>query len=190
MGWVPILILMTMMMTQCCCHCHQLLCTKKPAIVGLPRCRSCYIGWVMATTREWGQHHQQHQCKHCSSTKAMTSDPAPAPSPVSNSYSLSHLPTLLQKNSGPHHYPTWAQMAWDYLAIQGSVTPSECAFSGGGITGTACHSCLTPDAFEALQILKKCISKWPYLGCHTGHTAGKISHTAPVPVYTVPVLTP
>ena len=45
-------------------------------------------------------------------------------------------------------------MARDYLAIQGSVAPSEHAFSGGGITGTACHSCLTPDAFEALQILK------------------------------------
>jgi hypothetical protein len=65
-----------------------------------------------------------------------------------------HLLTLLQKNSGPYHYPTWARMARDYLAIQGSATPPECAFSGGGITGTACCSCLTPDAFKALQILK------------------------------------
>jgi hAT family C-terminal dimerisation region len=62
--------------------------------------------------------------------------------------------TLLQKNSGPHQYPTWARMAQDYLAIQGSATPSERAFSGGGITGTARHSCLTVEMFEALQILK------------------------------------
>jgi hypothetical protein len=66
----------------------------------------------------------------------------------------SHLLTLFQKNSGPHHYPTWAHMARDYLAIQGSATPSEHAFSGGGNTGTAHRNCLTPDAFEALQLLK------------------------------------
>ena len=34
-------------------------------------------------------------------------------------------------------YPTLSRMACDYLAIQGSATPSERAFSGGGITGTA-----------------------------------------------------
>jgi hypothetical protein len=28
------------------------------------------------------------------------------------------------------------------------------------------------------------------VGCNTGHTTGKISCTAPVPVYTVPILTP
>jgi hypothetical protein len=28
-------------MTMQCCHCHQLLCSKKPTIVGLPRHRSC-----------------------------------------------------------------------------------------------------------------------------------------------------
>jgi hAT family C-terminal dimerisation region len=45
-------------------------------------------------------------------------------------------------------------MARDYLAIQGSATPSERAFSSGGITGTARRSCLTVEMFEALQILK------------------------------------
>jgi hypothetical protein len=45
-------------------------------------------------------------------------------------------------------------MAQDYLAIQGSATPSEHAFSSGGITGTAHCSCLTVEMFEALQILK------------------------------------
>jgi hypothetical protein len=45
-------------------------------------------------------------------------------------------------------------MARDYLAIQGSATPSERAFSSGGITGTARRSRLSTDTFEALQILK------------------------------------
>ena len=45
-------------------------------------------------------------------------------------------------------------MAREYLAIQGSATPSERAFSSGGITGTAKRNCLTPEAFEALQLLK------------------------------------
>lgn len=45
-------------------------------------------------------------------------------------------------------------MARDYLAIQGSATPSERAFSGGGITGTPSRNRLTPAVFEALQILK------------------------------------
>ena len=45
-------------------------------------------------------------------------------------------------------------MAWDYLAIQGSATPSERAFSSGGTTGTAKRNRLKPEAFEALQLLK------------------------------------
>ena len=45
-------------------------------------------------------------------------------------------------------------MACDYLAIQGSATPSKCAFLGGGITGTASCNCLKGDAFKALQLLK------------------------------------
>jgi len=56
-----------------------------------------------------------------------------------------------------HHsiqYPTLARIARDYLAIQGLATPSERAFSSGGTTGTAKRNRLTPEAFEALQLLK------------------------------------
>ena len=45
-------------------------------------------------------------------------------------------------------------MARDYLAIQGSATPSERAFSGGGITGTPNRNRLSVASFKALQILK------------------------------------
>ena len=45
-------------------------------------------------------------------------------------------------------------MARDYLAIQGSATPSEQAFSGGGITGTSNRNRLSVTSFEALQLLK------------------------------------
>jgi hypothetical protein len=51
-------------------------------------------------------------------------------------------------------YPTMRRMARDYLPIQGSATPSERAFSSGGITGTARRNRLSTDVFEALQILK------------------------------------
>jgi hAT family C-terminal dimerisation region len=51
-------------------------------------------------------------------------------------------------------YPTLMRMACDYLAIQGSATPSEHAFSSGGITDTARRNRLSPKLFEALQILK------------------------------------
>ena len=51
-------------------------------------------------------------------------------------------------------YPTLSKMARDYLAIQGSATPSERAFSSGGTTGTAKRNRLKPDVFEALQLLK------------------------------------
>ena len=40
------------------------------------------------------------------------------------------------------------------LAIQGSVTPSECAFWGGGLTGTKHCNGLNANAFESLQLLK------------------------------------
>ncbi|KDR79674.1 hypothetical protein GALMADRAFT_40714, partial [Galerina marginata CBS 339.88] len=56
-----------------------------------------------------------------------------------------------------HHqfqYPTLSRMARDYLAIQGSATPSERAFSSGGTTGTAKRNKLSVEAFEALQLLK------------------------------------
>lgn len=51
-------------------------------------------------------------------------------------------------------YPTMRRIARDYLAIQGSATPSERAFSSGGITDTARRNRLSTDVFEALQILK------------------------------------
>jgi hypothetical protein len=61
-------------------------------------------------------------------------------------------------------------IAQDYLAIQGSATPSERAFSGGGITGTLRRSCLSTEMFEALQILKS-----TYCNGHIGaaHQAGQ-----------------
>ena len=51
-------------------------------------------------------------------------------------------------------YPTLRRIARDYLAIQGSATPSEHAFSSGGIMDTACRNRLSPKLFEALQLLK------------------------------------
>ncbi|KAF5371935.1 hypothetical protein D9757_011488 [Collybiopsis confluens] len=56
-----------------------------------------------------------------------------------------------------HHqdlYPTLSRIARDYLAIQGSATPSERAFSGGALTGTKLRNSLRPEMFQALQILK------------------------------------
>ena len=55
------------------------------------------------------------------------------------------------------------RIARDYLAIQGSATPSERAFSSGGITGSARRSNLSTDIFEGLQILKSAY--------HNGHVA-------------------
>ncbi|KAF7372391.1 HAT dimerization [Mycena venus] len=52
------------------------------------------------------------------------------------------------------HYPTLARMARDYLAIQGSATASEQAFSSGSLTATKRRNRLAPATFEALQILK------------------------------------
>jgi hypothetical protein len=51
-------------------------------------------------------------------------------------------------------YPTLRRMARDYLAIQGSATPSERAFSSGGITGCTRRNRLQPAVFESLQLLK------------------------------------
>ena len=45
-------------------------------------------------------------------------------------------------------------MAQDYLAIQGSATPSEQAFSGSGLTGTKSRNHLNSRVFECLQLLK------------------------------------
>ncbi|KDQ53409.1 hypothetical protein JAAARDRAFT_137111 [Jaapia argillacea MUCL 33604] len=56
-----------------------------------------------------------------------------------------------------HHstqYPILSKMACDYLAIQGSAVSAERAFLSGAITGTHCCNRLSPDIFEALQLLK------------------------------------
>jgi hypothetical protein len=52
-------------------------------------------------------------------------------------------------------------MARDYLAIQGSATPSEWAFSSGALTDSKLRNRLSPPVFEALQILKSAY--------HNGH---------------------
>ena len=57
-----------------------------------------------------------------------------------------------QKHLG--QYPVLARMAQDYLAIQGSSTPSERVFSNASLTDTQQRNQLTPEMFEALQILK------------------------------------
>jgi hypothetical protein len=69
-------------------------------------------------------------------------------------------------------YPTLKRMAQDYLAIQGSATPSERAFSSGGITGCSQRNKLQPNIFEGLQLLKSAyrnghISATTQAGCHT-----------------------
>jgi hypothetical protein len=60
-------------------------------------------------------------------------------------------------------YPTLARMARDYLAIQGSATASERAFSGGALTATKLRNRLKPDIFEALQLLKGAIGMATFL---------------------------
>ncbi len=45
-------------------------------------------------------------------------------------------------------------MTRDYLAIQGSATPAERAFSSGSLTGTKLRNSLNAEVFEALQLLK------------------------------------
>jgi hypothetical protein len=50
--------------------------------------------------------------------------------------------------------PLLARVARDYLAIQGSSTASERAFSSGALTGSKLRNLLAPKTFEALQLLK------------------------------------
>ncbi|KAF5362744.1 hypothetical protein D9758_011714 [Tetrapyrgos nigripes] len=45
-------------------------------------------------------------------------------------------------------------MVRDYLAIQGSGTPSERAFSSAGLTDHKCHNGLKPEMLAAIQTLK------------------------------------
>jgi hypothetical protein len=63
-------------------------------------------------------------------------------------------------------------MARNYLAIQGSATPSECAFSSGGTTGTAKRNRLSVEALEALQLMKSA-----YQNGHIGAAVEAETHT-------------
>ena len=65
-------------------------------------------------------------------------------------------------------------MARDYLAIQGSATPSERAFSGGGITGSSTRNSLSPSCFESLQLLKSA-----YRNGHITAAADAAKHLVP-----------
>ena len=71
-------------------------------------------------------------------------------------------------------YPTLAHITKDYLAIQGSSTPSERAFSSGGITATPRRSSLHPDTFSALQIVKA--------GYRNGHLSANDEAASAVPL--------
>jgi len=56
-------------------------------------------------------------------------------------------------------------MACDYLAIQGSATPSEQAFLSGGTTGTAKCNRLNVKVFKSLQLLKSAYQNG-HIGAH------------------------
>jgi hypothetical protein len=71
------------------------------------------------------------------------------------------LPPLIVLQQNSRQFPILAAMARDYLAIQGSATPSERAFSSGSLTDTKRRNRLSPALFEALQILKSAY--------HAGH---------------------
>jgi hypothetical protein len=63
-----------------------------------------------------------------------------------------HVDHVPQKHA--MQYPILASMAHDYLAVQGSATPSERAFSSAALTDTKQCNKLSPVIFEGLQILK------------------------------------
>jgi hypothetical protein len=69
-------------------------------------------------------------------------------------------------HSHANQYLTLSCMAQDYLAIAGSSVPSEHAFSSGALTATKRHNWLTPEVFEALQILKG--AYWNGYTCGSG----------------------
>jgi len=78
-----------------------------------------------------------------------------------------------QKHSA--QYPVLAQMAQDYLPIQGSAIPSERAFSNASLTDSKQRNRLTPEIFEGLQNLKSA-----YRNGHVSAAAGALTynHTA------------
>ena len=52
-------------------------------------------------------------------------------------------------------YPVLAQVACDYLPVQGSSVPSERAFSSAGLDDDKCHGKTSPEMFRTLQFVKK-----------------------------------
>jgi len=58
-----------------------------------------------------------------------------------------------------NQYPTFFQMAMDYLPIQASAVPCERAFSSGAETVTARRNRIKPPLMEALQMLKFALRK-------------------------------
>ena len=78
-------------------------------------------------------------------------------------------------------YPTLSRMAQDYLAIQGSATPSKRAFSGGGLTGTKYRSCLNGEIFENLQLLKSAYRNGHISAASEAHSSVKTPRTSGSP---------
>ena len=68
------------------------------------------------------------------------------------SCTILHIDHVPQKHA--IQYLILASMAHDYLAVQGSATLSERAFSSAALTDTKRRNRLSPDLFESLQILK------------------------------------
>ena len=78
------------------------------------------------------------------------------------SHHCSHLAITI---AVPVPVPVLAQMAWDYLLIQGSATPSEWAFSSASLTDSKQRNWLAPVTFKALQVLKRAY--------HHGHISAR-----------------
>ncbi|EMD31003.1 hypothetical protein CERSUDRAFT_69644 [Gelatoporia subvermispora B] len=62
-----------------------------------------------------------------------------------------------------HHYPVWASLARDYLAIMATSVSSKRTFSSAGITITKWRNRLKGDIVEALQLLKSALRKSLFL---------------------------
>lgn len=66
---------------------------------------------------------------------------------------------LMATQMARSQYPTFFQMAMDYLPIQASAVPCERAFSSGAETLTARRNRIKPPIMEALQMLKFALRK-------------------------------
>jgi len=63
-------------------------------------------------------------------------------------------------------YPTLSCIMHDYLAIQGSAIPLECAFSSGCLTATSCCNKLSAQTVESLQLLKSAYRNGHIMAAH------------------------